>query len=446
MLYFLLRQRFSLPKIFLIGFLFLLGSASAQSAEEVNLNPEVSGEVEFWHFWGSPSSRTAVRRVIALCEEQLPNITVSEVFKPWGDIWTANIAAVSAGSGMPDVIISDRPKLPSEAAEGIFQSLQPYIERDGVRADAFWPFTWQQTLYDGESYGVPFETDVRVLYYNKTLFEAAGLDPESPPETWDELKTAADALDVEQDGNLERIAIDPLIGNGPPLIWVINNGYTWMQDGKPVVDAPKVIETFDWLESWIERYGGYDALTRFEASFGAPPNDYFMSGRVAMIVQTAGYNAVLNFYRPEVTIDGEEETLEWGVAPIPHNEGASSTSDSGGFSLSIPTGAENPDAAWEFIKCMSGDEAQISWARDTYAIPTRIDAARSPELTADENWDFFIDIIQEVNPNNVTFVPEFPNWKDETLGRMYDELWRGDVTVEQGLGQAQQEINQTLGE
>ena len=140
-----------------------MSNASAQSVEEVNLNPEVSGEVEFWHFWGSPSSRTAVRRVIALCEEQLPNIQVSEIFKPWGDIWTANIAAVSAGSGMPDVIISDRPKLPSEAAEGIFQSLQPYIERDGVKADAFWPFTWQQTLYDGESYGVPFETDVRVL-------------------------------------------------------------------------------------------------------------------------------------------------------------------------------------------------------------------------------------------------------------------------------------------
>ena len=94
-----------------------LGGAFAQTGgaeSEVPLNPEVSGEVEFWHFWGSPVRRNAVRRVVSVCEEKLPNITVTETFKPWGDIWTANIAAVAAGSGMPDVIVSDRPQLPSD--------------------------------------------------------------------------------------------------------------------------------------------------------------------------------------------------------------------------------------------------------------------------------------------------------------------------------------------
>ncbi|MGH7960775.1 MAG: hypothetical protein ACRERD_02975, partial [Candidatus Binatia bacterium] len=79
------------------------GAAEGGGAMGGLLNPEVSGEVEFWHFWGSPVRRTAIRRVVALCQSQLPNTTITEVFKPFGDIWTANIAAVAAGSGMPDV-------------------------------------------------------------------------------------------------------------------------------------------------------------------------------------------------------------------------------------------------------------------------------------------------------------------------------------------------------
>ncbi|MDQ3398554.1 MAG: hypothetical protein M3511_12450, partial [Deinococcota bacterium] len=115
----------------------------------VPLNPEVSGNVEFWHFWGSPVRRNAIRRVIATCQQQLPNISVTESFKPFGDIWTANIAAVAGGSGMPDVIVADRIQLPRDADTGIYQSLQDFVDRDAIESAAFWPFTWEQTLYEG---------------------------------------------------------------------------------------------------------------------------------------------------------------------------------------------------------------------------------------------------------------------------------------------------------
>src|SRR5680860_534763 len=177
--------------------LLALSTLSVGSAQqgEIPLNPEVSGDVEFWHFWGSPVRRNAIRRVVAQCQAELPNITVTETFKPWGDIWTANIAAVAARSGMPDVIVADRLQLPRDAADGIYQSLGDMVEADNIQSSAFWDFTWQQTLYEGESYGLPFETDVRVLFYNKNVLEEAGLDPENPPATWEELWAAADALD-----------------------------------------------------------------------------------------------------------------------------------------------------------------------------------------------------------------------------------------------------------
>jgi multiple sugar transport system substrate-binding protein len=419
-------------------------SQSAEEAADLPLNPEVSGEVEFWHFWGSPVRRTAIRRVVAICEEQLPNINVTEVFKPWGDIWTANIAAVAAGSGMPDVIVSDMNILPSEAADGIYQSLGEFAAADGVDASLFWPFVWNRALYEGEPYGIPFETDVRVLYYNKTAFEQAGLDPESPPQTWAELETAADALDAGEGGDYERIGFSPLEGNGPPSIWVLNNGHQWLgEEGLPVVNDPAVAETLTWIKEWIDRYGGYENFQRFTQGFSAPPNDSFMSGGIVMKVDTAGYSSILNFYQPRTEVDGEEVPLEWAVAPIPHNEGAESTSDSGGFTLSIPAGAENPEAAWEFIKCAAGIPAQTSWARDTYAIPTRPEAARAPELLADPNWEMFVNAIESVPEDSSTFVPEYPSWGAELANR-YEQVWSGQMAPEAMLEEAQSAIDREI--
>ena len=85
-------------------------------------NTDVSGDIEIWHFWASPVRRNGLKRIIAMCQQKLPNITVTDTVKPFGDIWTANVAAVAAGSGMPDVIVSDRPTLPKDAADGVYMS------------------------------------------------------------------------------------------------------------------------------------------------------------------------------------------------------------------------------------------------------------------------------------------------------------------------------------
>src|SRR5512138_275379 len=130
-------------------------------------NKNVSGTVEMWHFWASPVRRNAIRRVISICQQILPNIKVNDTVKPFGDIWTANIAAVAAGSGMPDVIVEDRPQLVQRAADQIDTDLSDYAQRDGIDGSAFWPFTWKEATVEGKPYGIPFETDVRVLYWNK---------------------------------------------------------------------------------------------------------------------------------------------------------------------------------------------------------------------------------------------------------------------------------------
>ncbi|HZJ09614.1 MAG TPA: ABC transporter substrate-binding protein [Trueperaceae bacterium] len=423
--------------------LLALSTLSVGSAQqgEIPLNPEVSGDVEFWHFWGSPVRRNAIRRVVAQCQAELPNITVTETFKPWGDIWTANIAAVAARSGMPDVIVADRLQLPRDAADGIYQSLGDMVEADNIQSSAFWDFTWQQTLYEGESYGLPFETDVRVLFYNKNVLEEAGLDPENPPATWEELWAAADALDVKnEDGTFERIAFFPLYGNVGVDLWAMANGHEFVVDGQPVVDDPAVAETLEWMKRWIDRYGGWSEVQRFLAQYGAAPNDAFMAGGVVMKVDTAGYNSILNFYRPKANLaDGSTPNMDWGVSLPPYE--VEPATWSGGFTLSIPSGAENPEAAWEFIKCAASRPGQVSWARDTYSIPSDIAAARDPVLMADPAWGFFIDAM-EVG-KLVPFVPAYSNWIEQLNSRL-ESVWTDATTIEEALSEAQQEIDRTI--
>jgi multiple sugar transport system substrate-binding protein len=416
-------------------------TGAVDSGISVPLNVEVTGNVEFWHFWGSPVRRNAIRRVIALCQQALPNITVEEVFKPFGDIWTANVAAVAAGSGMPDIIVEDRPQLARLARDGVQQNLQQYVDRDTFDSARFWPAIWSQTQYEGGTYGIPFETDVRVLFYNKTLFQQAGLDPNDPPETWDELQQYADALDAyDANGNLTRMGFFPILAVGPD-IWAQTNGHTWVSDDAvPNLNSPEAVETLEWVQSWIERYGGWDAVQSFRANFAAPPNDAFMSSKVAMFADIGGYLSILNFYRPQVALDdGSTVNMEWGVAPIPNQTGPSSSS--GGFALSIPTGAENPEAAWELIKCMTSPEGQVSWARDTYAMPSDMNAARDPILMADPNWAMMVEAME--TSETWPFVAGYPNWKEQ-LDQRLEQVWQGTITAEQALQEAQQAIDDVL--
>ncbi|MDP9309573.1 MAG: ABC transporter substrate-binding protein [Chloroflexota bacterium] len=422
-----------------------VASQAAQAGQAPQLNTDVSGTVEMWHFWASPLRRTAIRRVISLCQSKLPNITVNETPKPFGDIWTANIAAVAAGSGMPDVIVEDRPQLVQRAKDNIATNLGELAQRDGIDGSQFWDFTWEEATVDGDPYGIPFETDVRVLYWNKQAFKEAGLDPEKPPTTWDELLEYADKLDKKnEDGTYSRIAFHPDFGNAGWNVWSRTNGAELVQDGKPSIDDPKVVETFDWIKQWYDRYGGYDAIQKFRSTFGAPPNDAFMSGKVAMILDINGYSSVLNFYDPriEVTLpDGktEKQRIDVGIGDPPYSASfGKPASWSGGFALSIPRGAPNQEAAWEFIKCATGPDGAASWSRDTSAMSANVTAAQDPALVGDPRWQFFLKAMDYSQGTEV--VPQYPNWGTE-IDQRRERILKGEVPAQQALDEAQQAIN-----
>jgi ABC-type glycerol-3-phosphate transport system substrate-binding protein len=238
------------------------------------------------------------------------------------------------------------------------------------------------------------------------------------------------------------MGFSPLMGNSGPEVFATTNGVELInEEGQPQLNSPEMVETVTWIKEWLDRYGGFQNHQNFRANFTAPPNDPFMSGKVAMLVDINGYSSQLNAFRPRVmNAEGESVEMQWGVSDIPYNKEKGSVS--GGFALSIPRGSPNAEAAWEWIKCATGPTAQASWARDTYAMPARISAAQDPTLTADPNWQFFLDAMEYSSSGR--YVAAYPNWGQE-LGNRYEAIWTGETEIQAALDEAQQAVEFEIG-
>ena len=130
--------------------------------------------------------------------------------------------------------------------------------------------------------------------------------------------------------------------------------------------------------------GGTDILAQLLAKHTPLTNG------VAMFVDIFGYNSQLEFYRPRADINndgtaaGDEPRMNWGIGQLPYNEGAGPADWSGGFSMSIPTGAANPDAAWEFLSWLqSTDGGQKIYTESGEIFPALQSVANSPVFMTD---------------------------------------------------------------
>ena len=120
-----------------------------------------------------------------------PDIHVTATYTGNYDVTLQKIQAAKLAGTLPDVAVTEISSVPVLAALGAAQPLDDLIAGSGGKQflDRFWPSMLLNCGYNGKIYGVPFQRSTPVMYYNKDAFAAAGLDPEKPPLTWDELAT-----------------------------------------------------------------------------------------------------------------------------------------------------------------------------------------------------------------------------------------------------------------
>ncbi|PNR92519.1 ABC transporter substrate-binding protein [Petrotoga sp. 9PWA.NaAc.5.4] len=335
-------------------------------------------KIVFWHNMSNPVDRKSIEESVQIFNERNPNIQVEIILVPGSETEATKLMTAIAGGTGPDVYYLDRFTV---AQRAYYQQLEPlgkYLEQIGIDIESlkkqYVDFAIEECIWNETLYALPWDTDARVLYYNKKHFKEAGLDPEKPPKTIEELDEYADKLTKKAGNRYLRIGFVPWVGQGWPYTW------GWAFDGEfydpenqklIFAEDENIIKSLEWQKTYADKYG-IKELEAFFSAFGmsftganvgsAAPIDPFLQGQLSMRIDGNWLLAQIRELAPK--------DFEYGIAPIPYPEElGQSTTWAGGWSLVIPKGAKHPKEAAEFIHYMA-TEGQIKYAVDTAHLPT----------------------------------------------------------------------------
>ncbi|OQA46885.1 MAG: Maltose/maltodextrin-binding protein precursor [Chloroflexi bacterium ADurb.Bin325] len=371
-------------------------AAPAAPAEEKPAEAAPAAEsqttVEWWDAQTGVDEEIT-NKMIETFEGKNPDIKINRTYIAQTQGTQANdklLTAIAAGTP-PDVFKFDRFIVAQFAAQGFLTDLTEFANRDGIKADDYWDFAWEEANYNGKLYALPYDTDTRALWYNKDIFEEAGLDPEKPPQTLAELQEIADKLTVK--GANDRITRWGYIPTSDQA-WTYTYGFAFrgeFQDPatKKITCAhPQIVESMKWLRDYSEHVGVQN-LDDFVAACAGnvcnDQNDYFWTGQTAMTCSGDWRVSQQKRYKP----DGH-----YGVTPFPGPDGpAPHASWAGGWSWVVPAGAKNVDGGWRTVNWVCGPEGQDMFNKGTYHIPTNKKAAEDPYYREDPLHAVFMDLL-----------------------------------------------------
>ncbi len=401
--------------------------AGKDSGEKVTL--------DFWS-WSGKFQTDFTKIVISEFEKLHPNIKIKYIPDQGGN---DKLTTLIAGGTPPDVAILDRFMAGAWAAKGSLESLQPYLETDSeVGADDYYPAVWAEGNYNNELYAMPFGTDNRGIYYNKTLMKEAGLDPEKPPTTVSELDAMAEKIFKKTtSGGYEQVGFIPWMGQSYLYTQSWNFGGEWTKGDELTPNDPQIVKALEWMAGYAKKYD-MAKINKFNDVMGKTGINPFWTGKVGFMVDG---NWILNDLKSNAKV---KPTFEWGVAPMPSEDGYPQTTWAGGWSFAMPKGAKHPKEAWEFLKFIAGYKGTLLWAKradagnDITAMPQvndEIKIADNPQLKV------FLDMMPQAHFRPVT--PAGQKMWDETF-RVQDLALNGKGEPKKLLDEVKKNVDSEL--
>ncbi|MCM5555224.1 ABC transporter substrate-binding protein [Pleomorphomonas sp. NRK KF1] len=296
---------------------------------------------------------------------------------------------------------------------------------------SFYPALMANGQIEGKTWGIPFQRSTIVMYYNKDMFREAGLDPEKPPKTWDELVTDAKAL--AKDGRYGIMV--PSTGYPYWMLqcFAIQNGKELMnKDGTEVYfDDPAVVDGLDfWRSLTTEHKVSPDGLVEWGTLRQA-----FVQGQTAMMWHTTG----------NLTAVKNEAKFDFGVAELPAHKQPGSPTGGGNFYLFKNASDDERAAALDLIKYMTAPERAAEWSVATGYVGTSPAAYDTPALkTYGEGFPQALVARDQLK----VAIAEFSTWQTaqvrEALNNAVQAALTGTKTPEEALKDAQATADRLL--
>lgn len=401
---------------------------------------QAATNVTIWYPWGGPDGQAVVDAANAFNASQKDIVVKAVLVEGAGIQGTAQgkfLTAVSSGTPPDAVLYWGQDVIPGLSSIGALQPLDAYLPRVGLRPSAFNATALSAMKVGNQTYGLPQMSSALMLYYNKDMFRAAGLDPNKPPKTLAELDRMAEKLTVKQGNDYERLGFIPWLQQGTPLPWTgIFGGRLVGANGKVNVQNPGTLAALKWQENYVKKYGSAN-LQRFAASLGrldqSSGNDPFIAGKVAMEVNGQWHGNFIKRYKPD---------MNYGVAAIPYPTGGKPNSTwTNSNAWLVPRGARNAEAALRFIAFTTDSRRAATWADTVYNITPVKSAVSLQKVSGQPVMKLAADLISRGNVFTSPTTPLILQLQTE-LNTAFESVQQGARTATQALATAQKNLDQ----
>ncbi len=402
-----------------IGFVFAAIVALAGLATGCGSQDEGEGSIRFWQFW----DMAVIEPIIEDFERQNPGLTVDVEQLTWQSGLEKIQAAVASGT-QPDLCELGSTWLPRFSYEGILEDLTPvYTEV----ADSF--IMWDSAKWRGRIYGLPWVQGSRVLFYNEDLFVRAGLDPDDPPQTWDELLKAAMLID-ELGDDIDGFGLN--LGERY-VLYKKFMAFAWGNGGGILGEDASVI--FASNEN-LEALEFYQALAEYSLKEKQEILDYnFKKGQLGM--QISGAWNLRNY-----ALEAPDLNYRVALVPRPGMGRGTHGSFAGAEMLVVFVDSKRKADALKLARFLQGYERARRICLDVKSVfPASKKALDDPVFIEDDKIRVFVE--QSLTSQTA---PAHPGWIDmeDVINRSIEEVLYGRAEPKQSLRAAAEKLEDVV--
>jgi multiple sugar transport system substrate-binding protein len=292
-----------------------------------------------------------------------PSVTVKFTIVP-GTSYDQKIQTMIAGGKAPDIFGSGDVQIPNIVAKKFALDLTPYVKRDNYDLSGFYPQIIKNLTYDKQLVGLTDNYDTQVMYYNTSLFKAAGVAEPTSSWTWADFVTAAQKL-TSGTGNskIYGAVFDNWFAPYFDQIWS-NGGDPFPDNGKSCgYDSQAAVTSFTQIQDLYK--SGVSPLPSAFSENGS--EQAFLTGKIGMLIGNGRWSAYTF---------KDVKKFGWKIAPLPTGSAGRANFFHIGM-FAIARTSKNPEAAFEFLKYMVSEAGIKAGLADMQGIPSRKDIADS---------------------------------------------------------------------
>jgi multiple sugar transport system substrate-binding protein len=409
------------------------GASAAPSTVPVAACGSYSGPAATisYAIWGDTTELANQQKIVDAFQALNPKIKVNVTVSDWDTYWPKLLTSM-AGGNAPDVFLMDGPLFPDYQTRGQLLDLSPLIARDGFDTSTLADLAVKDfTAADGHLYGLPRDMSTVALYYNKTMFDAAGIP--YPDATWDWAKLVDVATKLTKTSGTTTTQwgfyteTSDMENYWSSLVWQAGGDILSPDKKTVVIDSPQAAEGIQFLQDLIYKY------KVMAQPVPGGTGDAFENGQAAM-------EANGSWLVPTHLAAG----IDFDVAPLPKGPAGQATSVNP-TGLVVYKGTKFPDAAWELVKCYTGAQMQAEIATLKASMPANKQVLADQYATSFDGGRTFADALAyaHLKPSFVGFDEFSSTLQDELDTKVFNDR---ELSAQAALDEVTPKLQQLLGQ